>query len=497
MSGNLYCFLSNLTKNDPYPVYTTADPHAFLNTRYYNVIRCGNKYPIYPPESPGFLHTSPHNVISCYEYPKRPERFRFSLSGFRQSANFGNDIFRDVVNLGDLLGNWNMLALLYPEKDGNTDIQTLLANTLQLLSSPADVPCFQMITNPLNVDPNHQFGFFDVPISYRKFGLRFEAEFGFYDFGLIVQGGVADLRQTASLIDLTCSATGLGCPVRDCILPIDCDINNSSGDCITENCCIGVYDCLCKTLVIQNIMDQVDLVAQTLGQSLCNYNETSAEDTRLNLFWRKTYEVNRDRPTWAYFTITPFAVGAVSAPTGKKRCPSQLFSLPHGNNGHWAWGIDGGLSLNFVETVELVFEAGFTEFIKKIECNVPVPTNNFQVGILPRKANLCVKPGTNWLFGATLNAYNFLDRLSVWVQYVMINHGEDCFKVVKTNDPNPANIDVCTMICNSKWFSSVCNVSLNYDISPNLSLGFLWQAPVKRRNAYRATTIMGSVVATF
>jgi hypothetical protein len=479
-------------------MYTTADPHAFLNTRYYNTTRCNNKFPIYPGASPGFLHTSPHNEISCYEAPRRPERFRFSLSGFRQSADFGNDIHRNPVMLGDLLGPWNMLALLYPEKDGNTDIQTLLRNTLQLIATPDDVACFELINNPLNTDPTQQFGFFSVPISYRKFGARFEAEFGFGDFGLIVQGGVADLRQTATFLDLTCTATGLSCPVRDCVpVVVDCPSSVSSTACITENCCIDVFNCACKTLVIQNIMDQVELVADTLGQSICNYHETGAEDTRLMLFWRRTFEINKDRPTWAFFTMTPFFVAGVNAPTGKKQKPSELFSLPNGNNGHWGIGFEGGFSINFLETIEVDFEIGFTEFLKKCHSNVPVPTSHFQNGIMPRKATLEVKPGTNWVFGATMAANNFLDRLSFYVQYLIITHGEDCIRVVSTNDPNINNIDVCKLICDSKWYNQIVNVSFNYDISPNVALGFLWQAPVKRRNAYRSTTVLGSLVVTF
>jgi hypothetical protein len=52
------------------------------------------------------------------------------------------------------------------------------------------------------------------------------------------------------------------------------------------------------------------------------------------------------------------------------------------------------------------------------------------------------------------------------------------------------------MVEMSKWQSHVINVGFTYDISPNVALGFLWQAPVYQKSAYRATTLMGSVIVT-
>ena len=126
-----------------------------------------------------------------------------------------------------------------------------------------------------------------------------------------------------------------------------------------------------------------------------------------------------------------------------------------------------------------------------------MPTNQFQAGIFATQATLDIQPGINWYFGATLSAYHFLDRLSFYVQYLIVTHDKDCFKVRSTSAPTVADVLVGKMREESDWQVQLANVALNYDISPNIALGFLWQAPIKQRNAYRSTTIMGSIVINY
>jgi hypothetical protein len=189
----------------------------------------------------------------------------------------------------------------------------------------------------------------------------------------------------------------------------------------------------------------------------------------------------------------------------------ELFSLPTGNNDHWAGGLLAGFSIDYADTVQIAFEAGFTKFSEETYYNFPVPTHQFQQGIFPRKANINVEPGTNWTFGASIHAYHFLDRLSTYIEFRMVQHTEDCIKLVQpvavptistspiTSDDVPCRdvIRIDELIERSKWESHFVNAALNYDISENLALGFLWQAPVKQRNAYKSTTIMGSLIVTY
>jgi hypothetical protein len=220
------------------------------------------------------------------------------------------------------------------------------------------------------------------------------------------------------------------------------------------------------------------------------------EDTRVTLFFRRPYAINADRDDWHFFLCTPYITLDASFPTGKTPSPCKLFAVPLGNKGHFALGTTGGVTFDFVKTVEIGFEFNVTQFFPKTHCNVPAPTYITQAGIYPEKMTVKVSPGLNWNAVFSLNAYHFLSRISAFAQYVFNGHDEDCYKILSATT-DPANISLKRLRENSKWESNVINFGMTYDISPNLALGFLWQSPSARRNAYRATTVMLSIVGTF
>lgn len=480
MSVPAFGDLTTLNNNDPYPIYTSADPHDFLTAKYKNQFKdYGN-----------------HLV---------GDRLRFSLSVFRQSANRGSGIIdtkltdstcafvmsnlcKNSTPLGDLKGPWNILGLLY-----DPPVKNLLETVLGV---PDDVVVTCSLDQPSFSDVNKEFGFFSIPITYRKYGVRFDAEIALgCDFGLRIQAGVADIRQTASFNDLTCTSSGLSCI--------------SSADDSTTSCfglcCVDTVTCSCKQVVIDKFMKRVDLIARSLCLDIRDFHEFGIEDIRVGGYLRHVFVANEDRPAWPLFLFTPFFTFDFSIPTAKARKFNQLFALPTGNNKHASAGFTTGFTLDFAETVEIAFEAGLTSFFRRTHCNFPAPTNTLQTGMFPRLTTMEVKPGSNWHFGATLNAYYFLDRLSIFAQYLFINHDEDCF-TIKSLQPVVSNITDTTTPCDiltsklreeSKWEVQAINVGANYDIAPQCALGFIWQAPLSRRNAYRSTTIMGSIVFTF
>lgn len=472
--------LSNLTRNDPYPVYTSADPYLFLTREYRTALK------------------------EKVTYGDVREWIRFSASMFRQRATVGTDIFGNKdVNLGDLEGRWNMTALLFPAANGNTDVQTALFNALGLMTAPE---CFQTIKDPTANDVTDFFGFFSVPIKYKKSGARFEAEIALgWDFLLRVQTGVADIHQTVTFIDLTCGATGLSCPVNDCV--VGCTPSSVEGEpqptasgCTPASCCIDTFNCSCKRLVMNHIMKQLCKVADVLKVDIRNFNKIAMEDTRVGLIWRRCFEANFGYcHDWPEFIFMPYVIGEFSAPTGRKSCPSRIFDLPSGNNGHWGYGFTVGGTIDFIETIEVGGEGGMTRFNSRLYCGVPVPTDCAQAGLFPQKADLWIEPGTNWNWSLSMSAFHFLDRLSFWGQYVFVDHQPDCIRVVSTSPSSvpPSNILVGKLREESAWRVHMINTALNYDISPHIALGFMWQAPIKQYNAYKSTTIMGSIVITW
>ena len=511
------------TSNDPYPVFTAQNPLAWYT----------------------FWH-------DCE--PESP--YDFSISLFRQVAHKGRTgpFFSGAcstqattacslpncapccdkdVPIGNIHGPWNMLALLYPEPNGNSTVADNIINALELTTPDlygvaAPGPIVTYISQPWNTDPTKQFGFFSVPIDYTKYGVRFQADFMIScDFGVRLQAGVVSIRQIAKFLDRSyCALDNMAPYISTPAAPntvTSCTPNLSTSCCPqeggtmnvcnqTQACCqINQYNCNDKILVINGIMKQVRDIATILGFDIDNFCETNVEDLIFSMYWTHCWEFNTDtdNPCWPDYTFAPFAVGEISAPFSKQQNVNRLFSVPFGLDRHWGYGFTGGFTLNFIETIELGFDAGFTRYSEELYCNYPVPTNELQEGMFPRKADLRKRPGTTWSFGATMGAYHFLSCLSAYVQFRLLHHCDDHFCILNAIPVTPitpdapdddftiSNILVGKMKEESMWSSSFVDVHLDYDITDTMQLGFFWQAPVAQKYAYRPTTVMGSLIFKF
>lgn len=432
--GHMLHGLSNYAKNDPYPVFTTLQPHHYLNTYHTDDLKGWKTY---------FIR----------------ERFALSLSPFGQNADTGKNIKNEQVPLGDLEGRWYMLGLLFGATPQGQTLPPVLATARAALfpTIPPGTPI-----DPQIIDPNEQFGYFSIPLTYRKRGLRVEFETMLCgDVGLQVQGGVADICQTVTAF------------------------NNLTPNNFTPP---QTFPNLTTANVNTFIMNQRKNIEQQLGRDFGNFHQFSLEDIRLNLFWRHAYLINEYRESWPTFLLIPFVTVGFSGAVSKKRDYAFAFSVPFSNNDHNAFGAEGGLNFDFAETIEVGGHAGITYFFGKDISGFPVPTHECQSGIFPFTTDVSFHPGYNWHFGLKMNARHFLGKLSFYFQYVLINHQDDKITLKK---PDPAFLPEI-LEARSTWKVQVANMAFNYDISPHISLGFLWQAPLSQRNAYRSSTVMFS-----
>lgn len=483
--------LTRLTKNDPYPLYSSSNPYEFLNRCY-------------------------ENDIIDYCEPCDNRFFRMAFSVFRQTAKLGTDIEEtEDTDLGNLVGRWNMIGLFYdPEAAAKLIAGLDLDRTSSLnIKSCIDSHGIDLVTNPAGADPNQEFGFFDIPIKYRKYGIRFDSEFALpLNFTIGVKAGVSHIWQEPKFIDLTCGATGIGCPIRDCpqasltetaLCPPISQIENSTFSptgCADANCCIGIANCECKELVIDKIMKQKERIEQILHLQLDEnlfvsspYDKTGFEDVEFNLNWSRMFAVNKDRCDWPFFVITPFVTLGFTVPTSAPVDRRNPFAISLGNDGHWSYGGRGGLNIDFVQTLMVSGEAGFTGFSKKAHKCVPIPTNELQSGIFPEQATLNIKPGMNWHFAFMVSSYRFLDRLSSWVQYAVVHHDKDHVDLLSHRPPDAQPLLLRKLRDESQFRFHMINGSLNYEISPHVQFGFVWQIPIFQQNAYRSTTFLASV----
>ncbi len=441
--------LSSLSKSDPYPVYNALDPQTFLYTH--------EKLEI---KDPALAKRKRDNV-------------GLSISPFGQNADRGRNNNRNKVPLGDLTGKWSMLALMYgPIPTGKTMAPTLQTALNNLFPGVAAGD----LNDASKIDPNQNFGFFSVPIKYRKRGLRFELSADIYaGFGLSIQTGIVSLSQTASFDDQTiCS--DFACPF-DPVTPTKADVRTY-------------------------LMHEWRTIARETNIDIGSFSETSVEEVRINLFWRRGFELNRDTDAedcYPHFLLVPFFTisGSVS-PGDEDRIVGGLnkaFFVPFGNNDHNAIGATAGINLDFVETVEAGCEVGLTHFFSKNFEKFRLPTSECQSGVYPFFTDTTVSPGFNWHFGAKLSAYHFLSCLSGYFQYLQVKHSQDKIELRKCEDQGtflPNQLEILT-----GFDVKLVNMALNYDISPNINIGILAQVPLSQRNAYRSSTILFSFDATF
>jgi len=453
--------LSSYSKNDPYPVFTSLDPHLFL------------------------LRNEILTLTGERSESTEPNRFGFSLSPFFQNADYGkaprnlgctkiecttgsitcdNSCSTLCAELGDLEGRWSLIPLLFGcLPDGFTSFSPTLEEARQKLF-PNDPP--GTINYPQYIDPSQQCGFISFPGTYRKRGFRWEADVRLVDgFGLKFQSGFSD-------ICLTVSATA------PCTCPEGCS-------CIT--------DASFKTNVNQYLVCKYCEIARELCLNIDSFHECYLEDFWASLYWRKAYEL-AEHPDCPHHVIAiPFFVVGGAFAVGKKKDPCRPFSLSFGNNEHHAIGATAGLDFNFIESIEVGAEVGLTHFFSRdVDC-LRVPNSIYQSGIYPFWTDAKVSPGLNCHVGGKIGAYHFLGCLSFFFQYIYVSHQTDEIKL--------KHCDSCftpdALERFSAWKVQLANAGFNYDISSNISLGMLWQIPISQCNAYKSTALLFSLSAIF
>jgi len=459
---------SGMTTNspfDPLPLYTTANPHEFLYTVRKDEIR-------------GLMP----------EYEQEHANFTITIFGGRATDAINSQ--EHFVQLGDIHGAWNMLALTFDTCPNTTLLPPALntaANTPYCTEPGQPNPTFLYKDTPtitstqvtLNTGPN--FGQVSVATDFRKVGVRFEvALMALENFGAKLQGGFADIQQTPTVFT-DISAKNFN------------DQASLPSPCTPDPCCIA--ENLANVNLVLTGTNAIQTIAQQMGLDVDTFHTTNIEDIRGQLFWRHAYPMNYDRDGWPRFLFMPFAQLIGTLAIAPKVNPNQQFGVPLGNNGHDSVGFNFGFTLDFDETMEIGIEAGGTFFSKEKIANFRVPVAEQQTSIFPCIADVCYKPGHNWHFIGTLHARRFIDRLSALCQFALISHNNDKITPIVFSQKVNDNIEMVEDL--TKWDLRLFNLALNYDISPHISLGVLWQAKLGRRNAPRVNTLLGSFVANY
>jgi len=512
-----YGIITTLSKNDPAPPYTVDNPFALLGTRRYEYLKGREE------DDPNDKHMS------------------LEIMPFFQRANRGADACGDKTELGDIGGRLNMIAILpfnlpattaEPSTFINTNedlpctcefpqilvsVRDQLIDEIEDLVSPANVKVvpeeLQTVQGLLDLQQTNttnqlNFGYFSVPMKYKKRGIRFNAQFYLgKGLGATIQTGFADIHQCATFTDRTIYSRGNQNNPFNQQSHNDTDPSESIAHIYTPT---WVEICKKVSTILMANLDDI-LTSTQICQDRCTFHEKSIEDLHGELFWRYPIEINKKELSSDYpkFLFIPFIAAGGSYGAAKKRNPCQLLGLPFGNNEHNAIRVRGGFSLDFYDTLQLNFEGGGTYFRDRLYCNFPLPTNFYQNKLYPFRTNIRYCPGNNWHMVMGMYARNFFSHWSFTFNYIFVSHEKDCIRLLCNNYAagTAGQETTCrdtihpfkpsVLECKSDWSSQVFDTALTYSIAPNFSLGFLIQIPIKRKNAYRSSTYMASLYLSF
>jgi len=463
--GQAHSLTAN-SKNDPYPVFTTLDPHFFLLKN--EILRMIGDRPQNIPLNRFSFSLTP--FWQCADYGKKPrnlgcEAQQCLVTGCSLDDSTGNWCNTICSELGSMDGTWNLLTLLYGRlPEGICCFPPVLEEARQQLfpNDPGGYICYPELVDIV-------CGKISFPGTYRKKGLRWEADVRLIDgFGLKVQSGIASMCLTTK-------------PSYTCECSYCCDEATKPADTEFQNKVNKYLTCRYKE------------IARELCLDLCPFNECYIEDIWATLWWRKPFELLESPDCPHYVIAIPFIEIGGAFATGKPKDTFRPFSLPFGNNGHHAFGFTAGVDFNFVESIEFGGEFGLTHFFSRdIDC-LHVPNSPYQSGIYPFTTCTTVSPGLNCHLGAKIACWHFLGCLSFSAQYIYINHLSDEIKVKDCDSVFcPAAMERFT-----PWKAQLANFGFNYDISAHLSLGILWQIPISQCNAYRTSTVLCSLNGIF
>ena len=249
-----------------------------------------------------------------------------------------------------------------------------------------------------------------------------------------------------------------------------------------------------KLTLYNALTRQWQKVLTQIGVNYNDWHQIGLEDSTISLTYRGNIPVQQEAKDhkWTQFLIIPHITVSATGAFGDTKNPDILLSLPFGNNGHHAVSISAGCAFAFNDTIEVFGEATATQYLEKVH-QMRVPTSIYQSGLYPYKTAVKVTPANTYQGSFGINAHYFIDRLSGYVQATYAAHEKDAMELVTYHSA----YCIDKLKADTEWKFGSVNIGLNYDLSPNISLGGAAQLPMGRRGAYLTNTFMVGLTGTF
>ena len=226
--------------------------------------------------------------------------------------------------------------------------------------------------------------------------------------------------------------------------------------------------CSCKVSkhykpVWQNTFKPINAFLRDFDLDLAPVHGAGLSDSTLFVGWTKSYQDT------CYLDYIDFTVKTgILIPTGKKKNRHQVFSIPYGYDGFWAFPLSGDISLGFFDWLTLGVHADSLFFLNKKQCiNVKAAhqagTGLIRLGL----AEATVDHGTVWRAGTYIKADHFFNGLSLMLAFSYEQKNRDTIHPCDTKTINPAFVNSDERL--KKWDRSIIHLLADYDFTTEAS----------------------------
>jgi len=217
-----------------------------------------------------------------------------------------------------------------------------------------------------------------------------------------------------------------------------------------------------------------------------SYKKTDFGDTTLLFGLTKNYE---DTVVLDYFDAT--LQGGVLFPTGKKRDPNKIFSLPHGYNGHFAFSFACDCAFGLYEWFTMTSHFDVLLFKSKIK-PMHIKTSWQQSGIIKlAKTDVKIRPGHTILAGFSFLADHVFQGFSFGLGYGFSYKGDDTITPCDKSQFDNTIINSDQMF--KAWKRHTIHFLFTYDFTqknarfgPRIGIFYNWNVGGKR--IFKAST---------
>lgn len=384
----------------------------------------------------------------------------------------------------------------------NTITRYFVANSVVGGNSLQLNPAYDF-TNKANFTPEKApFALLNVASKYEKIGIRGQISFDFGSgIGVSVRGGAVDIKNRGIIFlegaTMTSTAGAAGTLQGDVNAALEAIKTGGVPGDQKQVDALELYNKLFSPAALAAACKDVDI-------SLATFRQTSPEDLHMQLYWHMPMDMF-DKEDSVGVVFVPYLSAGAWLPIAKKFDQNQAFAVPVGNNGVYGITLDAALGFDFPvvpnrgETFQVSVGGGVLINGEQSGVSERFPSSPFQVGLMPWKTTVLTKPGMTWHMNASMKAENFVDGLSIYLDYIYTQHLHDKFTLKEADEAKLAEFKqgLDTKLANSVWKNQQVNAGLNYDITPVIALNVAAQAHISGVRVQRAVTLMGGLTVTF